>query len=326
MEKQRKISVRKVMRLLVTVVSTTACVIAVLGSAQIQEMKPLRDVKLHIRNSQYRFIDSNELWRDLIMKANIVEGQTRLSILNVRAVEQNAMDNPWVAQAEAYLDNKRDLHVFVTQRIPVARLFFENSSSSYVDTNGNLLPLSDQYTFYTPVVTNVPVWANDSVNKAIRKQVVKLVRFIERDSFWSAQIAQISVTPELKFEMTPVLGTHKVLFGDISSMEQKFEHLFAFYKTVLNKIGWDTYQSIDLRFDDQIIASPAVPWNPSVQNPISNMDWVKSIIASAPKETTETIAAKERTLKAMKEKQSATTDRRTAALQPVVPQNTKQRN
>lgn len=320
MEKKRKISVRKVMRTLVTFICTIACIILVLGSSQIQEKKAVRDVKLHIRNSQHRVVDSNELWRELIVKANVVEGQTPLSMLNVRAVEQNAFGHPWIADAEAYVDNSCDLHVFVTQRLPVARLFFENGTSYYVDTSGRLLPLSDHYSFYTPVVTNVPIWADDSVNQAIRLQVVRLVRFIEQDSFWSAQIAQVSLTPDLNFELTPVLGTHKIVFGDIHRLERKFAHLLAFYKKVMNKIGWDTYQVIDLRFDDQIVASPAVPWNPKVKNAISNMDWVKSIMASAPQETKESLLVQESTLKEIKSRQDTSASKRQTAARATKPQ------
>ncbi|HRO43322.1 MAG TPA: hypothetical protein PL009_10855 [Flavipsychrobacter sp.] len=282
MEKKRKISVRKVLRTFVTTVTTAACVVAVLGASQIQETQSVRKVALHIRNSQYRFLDKKDLWRDLITKARIVEGQTRFSVLNVKAVEKNALNNPWVSEAEAYIDTKRDLHIYVTQRIPIARIFYDNSLSCYIDSSGNLLPLSENYTFYTPVVTNVPMLADDSVNSELKKQIVALVKFVERDTFWSAQIAQISVTPDLKFELIPVLGTHKILFGDTAGMKGKFDNLFAFYKNVLNRIGWDRYELVDLRFKDQIVASPAVPWEPSIKNPISNMDWVKSIIATAP--------------------------------------------
>jgi len=306
MDKRRKISVRKVLRTFVTIVTTTCCIVAVLGASQIQETKSLEKITLHIRNSQYRFLEKETLLHELTNKARIKEGQTRLAVLNVRGVEQSALDNPWVSEAEAYIDNKREMHVFVTQRIPVARLFYDNLSSYYIDSSANLLPLSGNYTFYTPVVTNIPVLANPKEGEQLRKDIIKLVRFVEKDSFWSAQIAQISITPDLNFELVPVLGLHKITFGDLTNMEEKFQNLFAFYKKVLNRVGWDRYTLLDLRFEGQIIASPAVPWEPSIKNPISNMDWVKSIIASGPAEASPVVkaiaAAKEGT--ARKEKKA----------------------
>jgi cell division protein FtsQ len=118
----------------------------------------------------------------------------------------------------------------------------------------------------------------------LRAQIVKLVKFVEQDTFWSSQVAQISVTPDLQFELTPVLGTQKIVFGDTTNMKEKFTNLFAFYKKVLNRVGWNRYDVIDLRFKNQIVASPSIPWKPPTKNAISNMDWLKSIMDEAPKE------------------------------------------
>ena len=282
MGKKRKISVRKVLRTFVTIVVTSGCLVAVLGASKIHDEKALEKITLHVRNHQYRFLNKEELWNDLINKNDIIEGTTKLSSLDIKRIEKDAVKNSWISEAEVYVSNKREMHIYVTQRVPVARVFYDNGQSFYLDTALNVLPLSEQFTYYTTIVTNVPVLKEDSLNKALRAQIVRLVRFVERDSFWNAQIAQISVTPDMKFEFTPVLGTHKILFGDTTDMVEKFNNLFVFYKKVLNRIGWDTYQVIDLRFKGQIVASPAVPWQPEIKNPISNMDWVKSVISGEP--------------------------------------------
>ena len=86
----------------------------------------------------------------------------------------------------------------------------------------------------------------------------------------------------MEFEMYPVLGTHKILFGDTSLAKRKLENLFGFYKNILNKIGWDKYQLLDARFDDQIVASPALAWKMPAKGFISNMDWVKTIMGDEP--------------------------------------------
>jgi cell division protein FtsQ len=141
------------------------------------------------------------------------------------------------------------------------------------------------FTYYTIVVTNVPVLKTDSANNSVRSSIVKIVKYVERDSFWNSQITQISVTQDLGFELVPVLGTHKIVFGDTTRMEEKFINLFAFYKKVLNRIGWEKYENVDVRFKDQVVASPALPWKPSSKNATSNMDWLKSIMDEAVKET-----------------------------------------
>ena len=209
----------------------------------------------------------------------------RLDSLDIKSVEQAVYRNPWVADAQVYVDNQRAMHINLVQRVPVARVFLESGESYYLDASLKLLPLSELFTYYTVIVTNVPVTKDDSVNKRLYASLVRLVRHIEGDSFWNAQIAQIIVTPEREFELVPVLGKHKILFGDTSRMEQKFRHLFAFYKNVLNRIGWEKYELVDLRYRNQLVASPALPWKPASKNGISNMDWLKSIMGEAPVET-----------------------------------------
>jgi cell division protein FtsQ len=294
MAKKRKISIIKVLRAFVTMIVTTGCLVAVLGASRMQHAKKLNNIELQIRNDQYRFLDKKSLWDSIITKRGIREGQTMVTKLNVKGIEKTAYKNEWVEDAQVYVDNKRNLHIFVTQRVPVARIFYENGQSFYLDKSLKLLPLSEFFTYYTTVVTNVPLLTNDSIDKSLRAQIVKLVKFVEQDTFWSSQVAQISVTPDLQFELTPVLGTQRIVFGDTTNMKEKFTNLFAFYKKVLNRVGWNRYDVLDLRFKDQIVASPSIPWKPPTKNAISNMDWLKSIMDEEPKEdkvTAEVITA-----------------------------------
>lgn len=290
MSTKRKISIRKILQAIVTVIVTSGCIVAIMGASKMQQTKTLNQIQLHVKNEdKYQFLDKQALWNDLVKHNNIEEHKTKLARLDIKSIEKEACKNYWVSEAQVYVDNRRNMHIYVSQRVPVARIFFENGQSFYLDASLNLLPLSEMFTYYTTIVTNVPVLANDSLNKNLRAQIVKMVKFVERDSFWSVQIAQIGITPDLKFELTPVLGTHKIIFGDTSQMTTKFNNLFSFYKKVLNRIGWDKYEQLDLRFKDQVIASPALPWKPSTKNAISNMDWVKSIMGDAVKDTVKTI-------------------------------------
>jgi len=285
MQKKRKISVRKVLRALVTVIASASCLVAVLASSGKQAQMPVKDINLHITNEQYKFIDREVFWDEVIGIRGIQTGKTKITQVDVHSMEADALKNPWIDKSEAYIDNMGSLHLTVTQRVPAARVFFENGQSFYIDDSLRLLPLSEYYTMYTTIVTNVPHFADDSLNKVLRSKIVSLVRFIDRDTFWSAQVAQVIANPDMTFELIPVLGTHKIQFGDAIDIEKKFTKLFAFYKKVLNRIGWSTYENLDLRFDGQIVASPTVPWKPSVRNPISNMNWLKNIMGEPPRDT-----------------------------------------
>lgn len=280
MREKRKISVRKIIQAMVTILVTGACVTAMLSAARKQDAQHIKDFSINIKNEQFGFIDKAEVKERLLNDKDIDVKKISLGRLNIGKMEEIVATNPWVASAQVYIDNRKVVHVNLTQRVPVARLFDQAGNSYYLDNTLAAMPLSDRYIHYTTVVTNVPVLKNDSIGDALKAQIVKLVRHIERDSFWSAQVSQIILNDDRAFEIVPVLGNHKILIGDTSNLEEKFENLYAFYKKVMVRIGWDKYEVLDVRYKGQVVASPALPWKPPTDKAMSNMNWVKSIIGN----------------------------------------------
>ena len=106
-----------------------------------------------------------------------------------------------------------------------------------------------------------------------------IVRNLQADTFWNTQISQVVMDTAGTFELVPVLGNQKIVFGDTSRMRDKFDNLFAFYKTVLNRIGWDKYETLDLRFKGQVIASPSLPYKGPADKVVDKMNWINTIVA-----------------------------------------------
>lgn len=289
MSTKRKISVRKILQAVFTLVLTGGCIAAILSASKIQNTEKLKGVFLHVKNEeQYQFLDKSALLKAIKEKNDLVANETKIGSVNLKSVEQEVYKNPWVAEAQVHIDNQRNMHIYATQHTPAARVFFENGESYYINKSLKLLPTSEKFTYYTTVVTNVPWFNKDSMNLAARAKIVSLVKTIEKDSFWNAQTEQIAMTPDMDFEIYPVLGTHKILFGDTTLAARKLENLFGFYKNILNKIGWDKYQILDARFNDQIVASPALTFKIPAKGFISNMDWVKTIMGDEPKDASDT--------------------------------------
>ena len=284
MKMKRKISIRKILQVFLTVVVSTGCIIAIVSASKIEDEKTLKSVAVHFRNDKkYHFIEENEIMDLAINNRNIDVMHTPISKLDIHSMEQIIMADPWVAHAQVFIDNNRVLQMYVTQRLPVARIFQKDSKSYYLDGTLSIMPLSANYIYYTTVVTNVPELMNDSIGWALRKQIVSLVSTIQADSFWNAQISQVIVDSVGAFELVPVLGEQKILFGDVSGMKEKFNNLFLFYKNILNRIGWDKYETFDLRFKNQVVASPALPYTGPGDKAVDKMNWINSIVETEAK-------------------------------------------
>lgn len=175
--------------------------------------------------------------------------------MNLGAMEKTLEANPWIRDAELYLDTKDVLHVSVWEREPFARVFTIAGASFYIDSSGCQLPLLQNYSVRLPVVTGFTAskkWSKkDSATWQGAKEVLLAVG---KDSFWNAQVGQIDITPERKFELIPLIGSHVIKMGYAENVEQKLNNLLVFYKQVMSRAGFAKYSALDAQFDGQIVA------------------------------------------------------------------------
>jgi cell division protein FtsQ len=176
---------------------------------------------------------------------------------DLRRMETVLEKNVWIRDAELFFDNNDILRVNVTEREPIARVFTREGNSFYMDSSGIQLPLSDRLTTRLPVFTDYPSakLRNHGADSLLTVQMRQLSMFLRSDSFWMAQIAQMDVTPDKRFELVPTVGNHLIGFGDGSDYQGKFHRLFVFYKEVLAKTGFDKYSRIDIAYAGQVIGT-----------------------------------------------------------------------
>ena len=182
-----------------------------------------------------------------------IKGQSRTSF-DLMKMEQQLEKNVWIKDAELYFDNKDVLHVNVTEREPVARIFTVAGKTWYIDNEKKQMPLSDNLSADVTVFTGFPVKKVVSKrDKELLHSIRLLAEFVNNNPFWKAQVAQIDITAERELEMIPVVGNHIVKLGKPEDFETKFNRLFTFYKQVLSKTGFNKYQSIDVQFSGQVV-------------------------------------------------------------------------
>jgi len=201
-------------------------------------------------------------------KGNI-KGQSKSSF-NLLKMEDLLEDNVWVKDAQLYFDNNDVLHVKVTERRPVARIFTTGGRSFYMDDEGQAMQLTNKRNARLPVFTGFPEKKIKTKKDSLLVQDVKATaQLINSDPFWTSQVAQIDMAMSdadgsWEFEMIPVVGNHVVKLGSGENIEDKFSKLFTFYKQVLSRTGFDKYKTIDVRFKGQVIGGKSE--NPKVDS------------------------------------------------------------
>ena len=184
-----------------------------------------------------------------------------LEDLDLSLMEQRIEQDPWVRNAELFIDASGRLQVVVEEQQPLARLFTREGASFYIDEGLRRIPLNRYFTPNLPVFTGLPVSreVRNRQDSAWLIQVLEIVTAMRDDSLWMAQIVECAYEPPMGFVLYPMAGDHRIIFGNAQRAQQKFRNLFLFYAKVLAKEGWNRYRSIDLRFDRQVVAVPTVP-------------------------------------------------------------------
>jgi cell division protein FtsQ len=219
-----------------------------------QKRDQCKDYRIRIKGVQKNFfVDQKDVVKLLKAAAKgEVKGQKK-SALNLQKMEKLIENNVWIKDAELYFDNQEVLHVSVTEREPVARVFTVAGKSYYIDKEEKRMPLSDKMSARVPVFTGFPEKVLGKRDSILLHNVKDAATFILNDPFWMSQVAQVDITQERNFEMVPVVGNHTVILGDGENIERKFHRLFIFYKDVLSKTGFDKYKAINVQYAGQVV-------------------------------------------------------------------------
>jgi cell division protein FtsQ len=172
----------------------------------------------------------------------------------LQAIEDSLETFVGVSDAQVYFDNASRLQVRIEEQVPVARIFLEGGASYYLDSAAQLLPLSDLVAVDCPVFNGVR-WTGNRPDSLQAVRIVSLARYIQADSFWSAQVGHFDLDEKGQFEMIPVAGNHRVQFGTAADPAASFRRLWLFYQQVLRPQGLDRYARIDVRYSGQVVAS-----------------------------------------------------------------------
>lgn len=202
-------------------------------------------------------VDRQEITRLLATEGVNDIRQQMVAGLDLHKLESALRRNPWVREANIFVDNNEMLQVRVSEKQPVARVFNLSGKSWLLDSTGSLLPLTGKTPMRLPVFTGYPgeTFGRHGHDSALNAQIRNLSRFLNQDSFWCRAIEQVNITPARTFELTPLIGNQVIEFGDGNDIEGKFRRLMLFYRQVMAKTGFAKYERIKVEFAGQVIGT-----------------------------------------------------------------------
>ena len=168
--------------------------------------------------------------------------------IDTEKMERTLMSNGVLGSVECYKKVGGTVCVEVTQRVPIMRVMADDGNY-YVDAEGQRMAVRTQYQAHLPLVTG----RVDSV--LTYRDMLPLARYIYNHRFWNAQIEQIYVNERHEVELVPRVGGQTILLGSVQDFETKLDNLMLVYKKVFSKAGWAMYDTVSLKFKNQVVCT-----------------------------------------------------------------------
>ena len=154
----------------------------------------------------------------------------------------------YVESADCYITNDGIMHLDIVPIKPVMRIF-DSMGSYYLNRQGKRMAANANIFIDLPVVTG-----NFSDSKEPLK-LLPMLEYIEKDEFLRDLVTQVEVKDTNNIFIVPNIVGHIINMGTTDHFQSKFAKLMRMYKEVLPVKGWETYDTINLKWDHQIVAT-----------------------------------------------------------------------
>ena len=210
------------------------------------EARKIRDVQIQFQQGENLFMDYEMVNKLLIQKAGQLKNKSK-SLIDLNGLEKQVLTHPMVEHAATYITVDGLLRVSIQQRTPIGRIN-TNTESYYIDRQGEMMPLSKNYSARVPIITGFSPSENT-------EDLFKLLTHILNDDFLKKQIVGIHKRSENDFVLKTRMGNHEIELGEVSDLATKFKKLKTFYNYSIPNNTIEKYKNINLEYNNQVVCT-----------------------------------------------------------------------
>ncbi len=129
------------------------------------------------------------------------------------------------------------------------RVFTDNGPSFYINRYGKRIKADAEFFIDVPVLI-APHKYENSISAALT-----VIRYLGSHPELSRMIAAYKIDGPNDLILIPRLQGHVINFGDSTRLDEKRVAIMAAYHNVMPAKGWNTYDTISVKFKNQIVAS-----------------------------------------------------------------------
>ena len=169
--------------------------------------------------------------------------------INAARIEEVLGHSEYLENVECVKATDGELIIRASQLVPVMRVFENDGSSYYVNAAGKRMNATAIYH------SDVPVVQGHFTKQFPATRLLPLVKYVEGDSLLRTLVTMYSMRDSNNIFLVPSIYGHVVNIGGVNGFEQKFDKLKLFYREVMPAKGWETYDTISVKWNHQVVAT-----------------------------------------------------------------------
>ena len=204
-----------------------------------------------VKKIEVVFVGENTLFvkLEMVNKLLIEKNQDLKTInkvgLDLNKMEQSVRKQQMIQKVDVSVSVDGVLTAVVKQKTPVARVF-DKRGSFYIDSEGNKMPLSNDYTARVPLVSG-------EISLLKKEKLSQILMIIYEDDFLKKNIIGVQVLSNGSIVMANRNYDYKIEFGRTINIEKKFKNYKAFFQKAVLDSSLNKYKSINLKFTKQVV-------------------------------------------------------------------------
>lgn len=241
--------IKLILKWLILLALLSYIAIASMWAIDYAEQQTLDDIVINIdKNSPTKFVTKEGVIQKLGKTADKIK-HTPIAELNIEKLERQLSQDNSFENVECYITSDNKLQIDIVPMIPEIRVFSPDGKSYYINKDGKRIDTGNEFFMDVPVVTG------NFNQKFPAKNILPVTRHIAADDYLKNLITMIEVKSATNILLYPCIKGQVINIGDTTELTKKFDNLTLFYRKVMNHKGWETYDTISVKFRNQIVAT-----------------------------------------------------------------------
>lgn len=241
--------IKLILKWLILLALLSYIAIASMWAIDYAEQQTLDDIVINIdKNSPTKFVTKEGVVQKLGKTADKIK-HTPIAELNIEKLERQLSQDNSFENVECYITSDNKLQIDIVPMIPEIRVFSPDGKSYYINKDGKRIDTGNEFFMDVPVVTG------NFDQKFPAKNILPVTRHIATDDYLKNLITMIEVKSATNILLYPCIKGQVINIGDTTELTKKFDNLTLFYRKVMNHKGWETYDTISVKFRNQIVAT-----------------------------------------------------------------------